>query len=106
MPGVDILDQRDPLGVPLTESLLFHGALLAAILFAPMFMPKPVTLGSPMHNSGTIVVNVVKTIPIPQREGPENRGANDTQSVVPQKPEPKVEPRPVVKEKAPPPDAI
>jgi TonB family protein len=106
MPGVDILDQRDPLGGPLTGSLLFHGGLLALILLAPMLMPKPVTLGSPTHNSGTIGVNVVKTIPIPQREGPENRVANDTQSVVPQKPQPKVEPKPVVKEKAPPPDAI
>ena len=64
MPGTDLLDQRDPLGVPLTGSLLFHGGLLALVLVAPMLMPKPVMLGSPTHNSGTIGVNVVKTIPI------------------------------------------
>jgi len=106
MPGADILDQRDPMGKPLTGSLLFHGGLLAAILVAPHLLPKPIMLGSPTHNSGSIGVNVVKTIPIPQREGPLNRVANDTQSVAPQKPEPKVAPKPVVKEKAPPVNAI
>ena len=60
----------------------------------------------PNRHSGTIGVNVVKTIPIPQREGPVNRVANDTKSMVPQKPEPKVAPKPVVKEKLPEPDAI
>ncbi len=49
---------------------------------------------------------MVKTIPIPQREGPVNRVANDTKSMVPQEPEPKVEPKPIVKEKLPEPDAI
>lgn len=106
MPGTDILDQRDPMGVPFTESLLFHGAILALVVVAPMLLPKPVTLGSPTHNSGAIGVEIVKKIPIPQREGPENRVANDTQSTVPQKPEPKPVDKPVVKEKAPQPDAI
>jgi len=106
MAGADILDQRDSLGKPLTGSLLFHGGLLALILVAPHLLPQQIRLGDPTHNSGSIGVSVVKTIPIPQREGPINRVANDTQSVVPQKPEPKVEPKPAVKEKAPPPDAI
>jgi TonB family protein len=106
MPGIDILDQRDPLGKPLTGSLLFHGGLLAFILVAPQLLPKPIRLGDPTHNSGSIGVNVVKTIPIPQREAPENRVANDTQSTVPQKPEPKVAPKPVVKEKPVPDNAI
>ncbi len=104
--GNDILDQRDPLGAPLTGSLLFHGGLLALIVVAPMLMPKPVTLGSPTHNSGAIGVEIVKKIPIPQRQAPENRVANDTHSNVPQEPTPKVAPKPEVKEKAPPPDAI
>jgi protein TonB len=106
MPGTEILDQHDPMGKPLTGSLLFHGALLAFVLVSPHLLPKTILLGSPTHNSGTIGVNVVKTIPIPQREGAINRVANDTQSTVPQKPEPKVAPKPVLKEKAPPPDAI
>src|SRR5580692_2433362 len=99
MPGTDILDQRDPLGLPFTGSLLFHGGLVALVVAAPYLLPKPMQLGSPAHNSGSIGVELVKKIPIPQREGPENRVANDTQSIVPQKPEPKPEPKPVVKEK-------
>ena len=106
MSGTDILDQRDPMGKPLTGSLLFHGALLGFILISPHLLPKTILLGSPTHNSGTIGVNVVKTIPIPQRAGAENRVANDTQSTVPQKPEPKVAPKPAGKEKAPPKEAI
>ena len=106
MPGVDILDQRDPLSKPLTGSLLFHGGILAFILVSPHLLPKTILLGSPTHNSGSIGVEIVKKIPIPQREGPENRVANDTQSTVPQKPEPRVAPKPVAKEKAPPQNAI
>jgi protein TonB len=106
MPGADILDQRDPLGKSFTGSLLFHGGLLALILASPYILPKPVMLGDPNHHSGTIGVSMVKTIPIPQREGPINRVANDTKSMVPQAPEPKPAPKPVVKEKLPDPDAI
>lgn len=104
MPGTDILDQRDPLGVPFTESLLFHAGIVALVVAAPVLMSKSMLLGSPAHNSGAIGVSVVKTIPIPRPEGPVNRLANDTKSVVPQRPEPKA--KAVVKEKAPPPDAI
>jgi protein TonB len=106
MPGADILDQRDPLGKPFVGSLLFHGGLLALILVSPYLLPKPIMLGDPIHHSGTIGVTVVKTIPIPRREGPINPVANDTKSIVPEKPEPKVAPKPVVKEKVPQPEAI
>jgi len=106
MPGADILDQRDPLGKPLAGSLFFHGGLVAVVLAAPFLKPHTVMLGDPTHNAGTIGVNVVKTIPIPQREGPINRVANDTKSMVPQEPEPKPVPKTVVKEKLPPVDAI
>ena len=107
MRGVDILDQRDPLGKPFAGSLLFHGGLLALVVVSPFLLPKPVRLGDPSQHSGAIGVSMVKTIPIPQREGPVNRVANDTQSTVPQKPaEAKPVPKPVVKEKLPDPDAI
>lgn len=98
MPGADILDQRDPIGKSFAGSLFFHGGLIALVVATPYLVPH-VELGSPIHNAGTIGVSVVKTIPIPQREGPTNRVANDTTSTVPQKPEPKPEPKPVVKEK-------
>jgi TonB family protein len=106
MPGADILDQRDPLGKPFVGSLLFHGGLLALILVSPYLIPKPIIIGDPNRHSGSIGVNIIKSIPIPQREGPVNRVANDTKSMVPEKPEPKVAPKPVVKEKLPEPDAI
>ena len=105
MPDADILDQRDPLRVPFTESLLFHGVILAAIIAGPILMPKPVRLGG-AHTAGAIGVSIIKSIPIPRREGPENRLANNTESIVPQQPQPKAVPKPVVKEKVPPPDAI
>jgi protein TonB len=106
MPAADILDRREPVGKHFSGSLVLHGAILGAMLASPLFKPKASLLGSPEHNSGTIGVSVIKTIPIPQREGPVNRVANDTQSTVPQKPEPKVAPKPVEKPKAPPKDAI
>jgi TonB family protein len=101
MPGADILDQRDPLGKSFTGSILFHAGLLALVIGLPQLMPKPVLLGDPNHHSGSIGVSVVPTIPIMQREAPVNRLANDTTSIAPQKPEPKVAPKPVVKEKIP-----
>lgn len=107
MQGVDILDQRDPVGKSFVGSLFFHGGLVALLVGAPYLLPKPITLGDPTHHSGSIGVSVVKTIPIPQREGPVNRVANDTKSMVPQEPEPpKPKPKEVVKEKVPPKEAI
>lgn len=104
MQGADLLDERDRLGVPFTESLFFHIAILALVVAGPMLMPKPVMLGDHVHNSGAIGVSIVKTIPIPHREGQINRLANDTNSVVPQAPKPV--PKPVEKVKTPPPNAI
>jgi TonB family protein len=106
MPGVDILDQRDPIGKPFAGSLLFHGSLLVFVIAAPYIAPKPILLGDPNPMPGAIGVTMVKTIPIPRAEGPLNRLANDTKSIVPEPPEPKVTPKPVIKEKLPPPDAI
>jgi periplasmic protein TonB len=106
MPGADILDQRDPLGKPFLGSILFHGALCGLVLVSTVFRPKPIQLGDPTLHTGSIGVNMVKTIPIPRNEGITNRVANDTKSVVPEAPEPKVAPKPVVKEKLPDPAAI
>jgi protein TonB len=106
MQGADILDQHDPLGKWFVGSLFFHGGLIALVFASAYLKPQGPLLGSPVHNAGTIGVQVVKTIPIPQREGPVNRVANDTQTVAPQPPEPKVAPKPVVKEKVVPDNAI
>ncbi len=107
MPGVDILDQRDSIGKPFAGSLLFHCSLFAFVVAAPQLVgPKIPLLGDKNPAPGAIGVSMVKTIPIPRPEGPLNRLANDTKSIVPEAPEPKVAPKPVVKEKLPPPDAI
>jgi TonB family protein len=101
-----ILDRPDPIAKFFTGSILLHGAALAVVLIAPMVMPKPITLGSPTHGSGSVGVSVTKTIPLPQNEGPVNRVANDTKVAVPQRPSPKPVSKAVPKEKAPPKDAI
>jgi TonB family protein len=106
MQGADILDQRDPIGKPFAGSLMFHGGLLALILVSPFLAPKPITLGDHNSHSGQVGVSLVKSIPIPQRDGRVNRIANDTQTVVPMEPQPKVTPKPVVKEIPIPKDAI
>jgi protein TonB len=54
---------------------------------------------------GGVMVNPVASIPLPNRGGPENPVANDTESHVPTPPAPKVKAKPAPKEKAPPPDA-
>ena len=53
-----------------------------------------------------MLVNPVATIPIPNRGGPVNPVANDTQSQVPTPPAPKEKIKPIPKAKTPPPDAI
>ena len=106
MQGADILDQRDPLGKPLAGSLFFHIGLVSLVFASPFLVPKPLSLGDPHPHSGSIGVNMVKTIPIPRREGRVNPVANDTKSVVPEAPQPKVAPKPVAKTKVPPPEAI
>ena len=53
-----------------------------------------------------MLVNPVATIPIPNRGGPVNPVANDTQSQVPTPPAPKEKIKPIPKVKTPPPDAI
>jgi protein TonB len=55
---------------------------------------------------GGVLVNPVKSIPIPNRGGRENPVANDTKSLVPTPPPPKEKTKPAVKEKVPPPNAV
>lgn len=95
----DLFDSREPLGKPFAGSLAMHAAMGGALLFAWFFHPSAETFGDKEQSSGSVGVSVVKTIPIPAKEGRVNPVANDTQSIVPQAPPKKKE---VVK--APPPD--
>jgi protein TonB len=83
--SIDILDQQDPVALPLLGSLLIHAGVLALVLFGWFWMNRhretfgevnpaggPATTVSPVHN-----------IPIPQRDATPNPVANDAQSNTP-----------------------
>jgi protein TonB len=79
-----------------------HSVLIALFLTSGLWHLRN-TFGNEHPSSGSVGVNIVKTIPIPRREAPENPLANDTKAIVPQAPQP-VKLREKVQ--APPPDAI
>jgi protein TonB len=89
----DILDQQDSLRGPLLQSVLLHGALVAAFIAASInYQHSRQVWGSAQTSAGSAVaINAVKSIPLPSRAGRINPVANDTESQVPQapKPEPK-----------------
>jgi protein TonB len=106
-PGYDptaIDSGSSPLGKALAGSLLTHGLVIGLLVFSGLFNLTKNNFGSPHASSGSVGVNMVKTIPIPRNEGQVNPLANDTQSIVPQAPPPVVKVPPQVK--APPEHAI
>ena len=96
---VHAMERHDPLGKAFAGSLVSHGIIVAAFIVSGVLKLNN-TFGSPHASSGSVGVNIVNTIPIPQNQAPLNPLANDTKSLAPQTPAP----RPQVK--APPPDAI
>src|SRR5512135_2427007 len=89
MPGhVDILDQPEPIGKAFAGSLVFHASFIALIIGAAVVHPgKPEQWGDPNGGRfGAVAVNSVATIPLPNRGGPQNPVANDTESHVPTPP--------------------
>jgi protein TonB len=104
----DILDRPERLAGPFWGSVILHilvlGGLSVGTLLENAFHLR---MGSPTGGGmGGVLVNPVASIPLPNRGGPENPVANDTESHVPTPPAPKVRAKPAPKEKAPPPDAI
>jgi protein TonB len=91
-PGYYPAPSRDPSGDPLgkafTGSLISHGIAIGLLGASGLFHLTKNDFGSPSASSGSVGVNMVKTIPIPRREGPVNPLANDTKSIVPQAPAP------------------
>jgi periplasmic protein TonB len=85
---LDILEERDPLAAPFLGALLIHGGVLALAFFGLFWMSgKRETLGDINPSGGpATAVSPVHSIPIPQREAPQNPVANDTQSTVPSAP--------------------
>jgi periplasmic protein TonB len=80
----------DPVGKAFAGSLVTHGIVVAIALTSGLWHLKKNDFGSPNTSTGSVGVDIVKSIPIPRREGPVNPLANDTSSVVPQAPEPVV----------------
>jgi TonB family protein len=98
---IDILDQRDPLVTPFIGALVVHALVAFTVIFGWFWMNKSSETFGDIHPAGgpAYAVSPVHTIPIPQREAPQNPVAYDTQSTVPTAPA-KVE---IPKQKTPPP---
>jgi protein TonB len=106
-PHVDILEQPERLSRSFAGSILFHGAIVAALVVAGVLNNEQA-----VHWGGTgggigqsVAVTPVSKIPLPRSTARENPVANPTESQVPTPP-PKAKPEPKPKEKPPEPDAI
>ena len=107
MPGhADILDRQEALMPSFWGSLALHGLVIGGLLAAGVVeKAMHLRMGDPHGGGiGSVTVNPVATIPLPNRGGLINPVAHDTESLVPEAPKsaPKAQP----KLKPPPPDAI
>jgi len=82
------MPQRDPIGKYFAGSVGVHAAVIALLLLSGYLKFTKTTWGSQKVSTGSVGVSIVKTIPLPQKEAPENPLANDTDSVTPQAPAP------------------
>jgi TonB family protein len=98
--SIDLLDQRDPLRTPFILALLAHLLIAGGIFYNWFLKNNGNNFGDPHPAGGpAYAVSPVHSIPIPQRNAPENPVAYDTKSTVPTAPA-KQE---VQKQKTPPP---
>ena len=99
------LDRPEPLGRWFVGSLSFHGLIAGGLVLFGWLENRPRATFGDINGGGmgSVAVTPVSAIPLPQRSGPVNPLANQTESRVPEPP-PKPKPKPQVK--APEPDAI
>jgi TonB family protein len=85
---LDILDQRDPLAIPLFGAILFHALVVASLFVGWFWMNRSQETLGDLHPAGgpAYAVSAVHNIPIPQRDTPPNPVAHDSQSVAPTAP--------------------
>jgi TonB family protein len=85
---LDILDQRDPLAIPLFGAILFHALVVASLFVGWFWMNRSQETLGDLHPAGgpAYAVSSVHNIPIPQRDTPPNPVAHDSQSVAPTAP--------------------
>src|ERR1035438_1236372 len=102
----DILDRPEPLRQSFWGSVALHGMVIGGLLLAgAVERASRLNMGDPHGGGlGSVMVNPVATIPLPNRGGLENPVANDTESLVPEAP--KATPKAAPKVKAPAPNAI
>jgi periplasmic protein TonB len=79
---------RDPVGKAFAGSLVTHGIVAALLVMSGFWNLAKNNFGSEKSSSGSIGVDIVKTIPLPRHEGPVNPLANDSKSFVPEAPAP------------------
>ena len=89
---------RDPIGKAFAGSLATHGVVVAMLVLSGFWNLTKNNFGSQATSTGSVGVDIVKTIPIPRREGPVNPLANDTKSIVPEAPAPAIKLQKQVKE--------
>jgi periplasmic protein TonB len=101
----DTLERAEPLGRWFAGSLTFHLCLVAGLAAFSWWEGRPRATFGDINGGrpGSVAVNAVSSIPLPQRSGQVNPVANDTESRVPEPP-PKPKPQPAVK--VPEPEAI
>ena len=88
----------DRLGKGFAGSLIIHAAVAGVLAASGFWNLTRNNFGSQSTNTGSIGVDVVKTIPIPRNEGPTNPLANDSTSVAPQAPAKEIKLQKQVKE--------
>lgn len=85
---IDILDERDPIGLPFVGALLMHVAVVTLAVVGWYWMNRHRENFGDVHPAGGPAYDVspVHNIPIPKNQAPPNPVANDTQSTVPTMP--------------------
>ena len=95
---LDILDERDALGVPFFGAIFVHCAIAGVVFLYWYWLGRPHQyIGDVNVGGGAYSVGITKSVPIPQREAAPNPVANDSNSSVrtaPAKEETKKSPAP------------
>ncbi len=88
MAHADVLDRREPLGAPLTASVVLHVTVFAGLIGYSYTASRTRDLfGDPNSlGGGAVAITPVSRIPLPSQSGLKNPVANDTESHVPQPP--------------------
>jgi periplasmic protein TonB len=86
---IDILEQEDSLRQPFVGSLVMHLGVAVAIGAAMFFQDAPFRMGDPdAQGGGSTVVTPVSSINMPSPTQRRQPLANDTESLIPQRPDP------------------